>query len=81
MPLFGFLLLGLAVMMWFATYYEAFDYVKKRKKIIEAELPRFAVTIAHNLENDRDVVKILSLSLIHIFLVFPRQISWITMGT
>ena len=25
MPLFGFLLLGLAVMMWFATYYEAFD--------------------------------------------------------
>lgn len=60
MPLFGFLLLGLAVMMWFATYYEAFDYVKKRKKIIEAELPRFAVTITHNLENDRDVVKILS---------------------
>ena len=39
---------------------QAFDYVKKRKKIIEAELPRFAVTIAHNLENDRDVVKILS---------------------
>ena len=60
MPLFGFLLLGLAVMMWFATYYEAFDYVKKRKKIIEAELPRSAVTITHNLENDRDVVKILS---------------------
>ena len=35
-------------------------YAKKRKKIIEAELPRFAVTITHNLENDRDVVKILS---------------------
>ena len=25
MPLMGFVLLGLAVMMWFATYYEAFD--------------------------------------------------------
>ncbi len=60
MPLMGFVLLGLAVMMWFATYYEAFDYVKKRKKTIEAELPRFAVTITQNLENDRDVVKILS---------------------
>ena len=60
MPLMGFVLLGLAVMMWFATYYEAFDYVKKRKKTMEAELPRFAVTIAQNLENDRDVVKILS---------------------
>lgn len=32
MPLFGFLLLGLAVMMWFATYYEAFDYVKRERK-------------------------------------------------
>lgn len=60
MPLMGFVLIGLAIMMWFATYYEAFDYVKKRKKTIEAELPRFAVTIAQNLENDRDVVKILT---------------------
>ena len=45
MPLAGFLAIGLAVMMWFATYYKAFDLVKKRKKLIEAELPRFAVSI------------------------------------
>ena len=39
MPLAGFLAIGLAVMMWFASYYKAFDLVKKRKKLIEAELP------------------------------------------
>ena len=46
--------------MWFSTYYSAFDFVKKRKKVIEAEIPRFALTIAQNLENDRDVLKILA---------------------
>lgn len=59
MPLFGFLVLGLSVLMWFSSYYSAFDYVKKRKKIIEAELPRFAVSIQQRLANDRDVLKLL----------------------
>lgn len=59
MPLFGFLVLGLSVLMWFSTYYAAFDYVKKRKKLIEAELPRFAVSIQQSLANDRDVLKLL----------------------
>lgn len=39
MPLMGSLVIGLAVLMWFSTYYKAFDLVKKRKKLIEAELP------------------------------------------
>jgi len=52
--------IGLAVTLWFSTYYAAFDFVKKRKKIIEAEIPRFAMTIAQNLELDRDVLKILT---------------------
>lgn len=59
LPLFGFLIVGMAVLMWFSTYYSAFDYVKKRKKIIEAELPRFAVSIQQSLANDRDVLKLL----------------------
>jgi len=42
MPMIGFLVMGLSVMMWFSTYHQAFDIVKKRKKLIEAELPRFA---------------------------------------
>lgn len=58
-PLFFLVVVGLAVTLWFASYYAAFDFVKKRKKIIEAELPRFAMAIAQNLENDRDVLKIL----------------------
>jgi len=58
-PLFFLVIVGLAVTLWFASYYTAFDFVKKRKKIIEAELPRFAMAIAQNLENDRDVLKIL----------------------
>lgn len=59
-PLFGMVVIGLAVTLWFSTYYAAFDYVKKRKKIIEAEIPRFALTITQNLEIDRDVLKILT---------------------
>lgn len=59
MPLFGFLVLGLAVLMWFSSYYSAFDYVKKRKKNIEAELPRFAVSIQQSLCGNRDVLKLL----------------------
>lgn len=60
MPLFVPILVGLAVALWFSTYYAAFDYVKKRRKLIEAEIPRFALTIGQNLENDRDVLKILT---------------------
>ena len=59
-PLFAMVVIGLAVTLWFSTYYAAFDFVKKRKKIIEAEIPRFALTITQNLENDRDVLKILT---------------------
>lgn len=59
MPLAGFLAIGLAVMMWFASYYKAFDLVKKRKKLIETELPRFAVSIQQGLATDRDVLKLL----------------------
>ena len=38
MPLMGLLIMGLAVMVWFSTYYKAFDLVKKRRRLIEAEL-------------------------------------------
>jgi len=60
MPLMGFLVIGLAVLIWFSIYYQAFDIVKKRKKLIEAELPRFAVSIQQGLTTDRDVLKLLT---------------------
>lgn len=60
LPLFVPVVIGLAVTLWFSTYYSAFDFVKKRKKLMELEIPRFALTIAQNLENDRDVLKILT---------------------
>ncbi len=60
MPLLSPVLIGLAVALWFSTYYAAFDFVRKRRKLIEAEIPRFALTIGQNLDNDRDVLKILS---------------------
>ena len=60
MPLMGLLIMGLAVMVWFSTYYKAFDLVKKRRKLIEAELPRFAVSIQQGLATDRDVLKLLT---------------------
>ena len=60
MPLMGLLIMGLAVMVWFSTYYKAFDLVKKRRRLIEAELPRFAVSIQQGLVTDRDVLKLLT---------------------
>lgn len=59
LPLAGLLMIGLAVLMWFAVYYQVFDLVKKRKKAIEAELARFAVSIQQSLSTDRDVLKLL----------------------
>lgn len=59
-PLLVPILVGLAVALWFSAYYAAFDFVKRRRKLIEAEIPRFALTIGQNLENDRDVLKILT---------------------
>jgi CHASE3 domain sensor protein len=60
MPLFIPILIALAVALWFSSYYSAFDFVKKRKKRLEAEIPRFALTITQSLENDRDVLRILT---------------------
>ena len=60
MPLLSPVLVGLAVALWFSTYYVAFDFVRKRRKLIEAEIPRFALSIGQNLENDRDVLKMLT---------------------
>ena len=60
MPLMGLLMAGLAIMMWFATYQKAFDLVKKRRALIEAELPRFAASIQQGLATDRDVLKLLT---------------------
>ena len=59
-PLMVPVLIGLAVALWFSTYYTAFDYVKKRRKRIEKEIPRFSLSIGQSLENDRDVLKILT---------------------
>lgn len=60
MPLFVPVIIGLSVALWFSSYYAAFDFVKRRRKLIESEIPRFALTIGQNLENDRDVLKILT---------------------
>lgn len=58
MPLMTFLTFGLATMILFATYQKVFDEVKKRKKLIEAELPRFVVSLQQSLSTDRDVLKL-----------------------
>ena len=59
LPLLGLLMIGLAVMMWFSAYHKAFDLVRKRRKLIEAELPRFAASIQQGLATDRNVLKLL----------------------
>ena len=59
-PLCGMVFVTLAIMMGFSSYALAFDLVKKRKKLIELEIPRFAMTIGQHLETDRDVLKLLT---------------------
>lgn len=59
-PFISLVVLGLAVTVWFGKYYGAFDYVKKWRKRIEAEIPRFALTLCQSLKLDRDVLKALT---------------------
>lgn len=54
-----FLLVGVALgcLMGFMRYQEVLDFVKKRRKRIEAEIPRFTSAVAQNLEIDRDILR------------------------
>lgn len=59
-PLLVLVSVGIAVTMFFATYQKVFDDVKKRRKLIEAEIPRFTATLAQSLEHSRDVLRIIT---------------------
>lgn len=59
-PLFGLVGIALGVLSAFMKYQEVLDHVKKRRKRIEAEIPRFAASIAQGLEIDRDILRMLT---------------------
>lgn len=42
------------------NYFNALDYAKKRKKLIESEIPRFAASLAQGLQTSRDVLRLLT---------------------
>lgn len=52
--------LTLAAAVGVYLYYSIFDAVKKRRSIIEAEIPRFTLSLSQHLKNDRDVLRILT---------------------
>ncbi len=54
-----FLLVGVALgcLVGFMRYQEVLDFVKKRRKRIEREIPRFTSAVAQNLEIDRDILR------------------------
>lgn len=54
-----FLLVGVALgcLIGFMRYQEVLDFVKKRRKRIEREIPRFTSAVAQNLEIDRDILR------------------------
>lgn len=52
------LVLGIGV--YLSQYYKVFDMVKKRRKAIDAEVPRFTLALSQSLKTDRDVLRILS---------------------
>ncbi len=56
-PLFVLVSVALGCLIGFMRYQEALDFVKKRRKRIEAEIPRFASAIAQGLEIDRDILR------------------------
>ena len=54
-----FLLVGVALgcLVGFMYYQEILDFVMKRRKRIEREIPRFTSAVAQNLEIDRDILR------------------------
>lgn len=56
----GGIVLILAIAVGLYLYHAVFDTVKRRRKQIEREIPRFALSLAEHLKNDRDVLRILT---------------------
>ena len=58
-PLLSFVILVLAVMIYFKEIRSADEVMKKRREAIENELPRFALTLEQELKGSRDILRIL----------------------
>lgn len=56
MPLVFLVFLALGIMIWLSAYYSALDFAKKRRRKIEAELPRFTAALSQHLQSSRDVL-------------------------
>ncbi len=56
-PLFLLFSVALGCLIGFMRYQEVLDFVKKRRKRIEREIPRFTSAVAQNLEIDRDILR------------------------
>lgn len=56
-PLFLLFSVALGCLIGFMRYQEVLDFVKKRRKMIEREIPRFTSAVAQNLEIDRDILR------------------------
>ena len=56
-PLFFLFSVALGCLIGFMRYQEVLDFVKKRRKMIEREIPRFTSAVAQNLEIDRDILR------------------------
>ena len=56
-PLFFLFSMALGCLIGFMRYQEVLDFVKKRRKMIEREIPRFTSAVAQNLEIDRDILR------------------------
>ena len=50
----------LALLVFLSSYYTLLDQVKKRRRAIELELPRFTASLAQSLQNSRDVLGLLT---------------------
>ena len=59
MPIGAVLLIISGIAAGFMSYQQVFDSVKKRKKLIDREMPRFALQITQSLQTDRDVLRLL----------------------
>ena len=56
-PLFLLFSVALGCLIGFMRYQEVLDFVKKRRRMIECEIPRFTSAVAQNLEIDRDILR------------------------
>jgi len=74
-PISAFIILSISILIYFKEIRYADETMKKKRKYIESELPRFAMTLEQELKASRDVLHILETYKNHASPVFRHELA------